>query len=771
MRARRFFLSLLLLVTGLLGAILPAGAAPEKAAGGIRFTYKDSNAKSVAWAGAFNNWSTTANAMTKGEGGVWSIVIALPAGEQQYKFVVDGTNWIADPENSATAGDFGNSVVKIGADGEMVRVAATSNTPYSPKIFMGGRVIGLYQSNYNSDGYRRFELTSPEMNIDLGFDIRMSDVLSGKFLLNVDPTHEAVQDYRSRLNFKRGSLLASQPDLKILAFDSENIGTWDDPMHLVGDIGQFHHPYGWQRTGFQVSTPRFGFDTQALYTDNFQTGGLEWPYWNLDRGTNRKFTFEQYPNPSDPNFKFNSYLLTQRTPTGFVLVPGQVAKLSTQDVGDDNHNFGYGDGNTNVFALRTRRAITKTLSAGLLGRSSRGYGLGQLRLAEVRSDSSYELTSALTVNESYGAGVELKWQPSSNACLFGELLSGAQRLVLVNGAYRQTYRDTAIGATLNQPVAIGSTGRTVDGQHYTTDRSTRVALGGEWTFASGDVTVRGRVEHATHRYPAWTQAPIPPAGSPTVDQQHFENVDFQRGIYTDLSDLENRSTEWRFGWDRNWRYYLGREVKTTLDVTWTNFRYDDRTAWSSQLWFPTGNFWLESGQHVVSIDRLTVLGQKQVVELHPAIQVPLRHRDAMRLDLAGDYTGTSLGRGPRYAATTARFGFDLNRPIRLQTDWRWAKYDAPELSLGSGYVSAFTEAIYRFADDIQVSLGFGVDPSVLDPNTNEYAPIGRDVFLNQLNANGYVAQTNWLSLAPQISAAEKRLETTRRIQLKAIVHF
>jgi hypothetical protein len=88
----------------------PALAAPTKVDGGIQFTYADPNAASVTWAGEFNGWNATASPMAKGGDGTWSIVIPLPPGKHQYKFVVDG-QWIADPENGVTAGDYGNSVV------------------------------------------------------------------------------------------------------------------------------------------------------------------------------------------------------------------------------------------------------------------------------------------------------------------------------------------------------------------------------------------------------------------------------------------------------------------------------------------------------------------------------------------------------------------------------------------------------------------------------------------------------------------------------------
>ncbi|MBK7367333.1 MAG: glycogen-binding domain-containing protein [Candidatus Eisenbacteria bacterium] len=639
MRARSLFSALLLAAAVLVSAAHDAFAAPEKVAGGIRFTYKDANATKVSWAGAFNNWNGTANPMTKDANGVWSVVIELPPGEQQYKFVVE-SNWFADPENSATAGDFGNSVVRVGASGELLKAASTSNTTYNPKILMGGRSIGLYKSDWNDVGYSRYELERPELDMDLGFDIRMSDVLSAKMLLNVNPRHEDVQDYRSRLNFKRGSMTLTQPDLTMTFFDSEPLGTWDDPLRLVGNEGVYAHPFGYERAGLRLKSPKFGFDTEVLYTDNSAPGGTYAP-------------------------GFGSFVTGRRvvpvesSGSGYRLVNGTISKATATDVGD-------------------------------------------------MSDT---------------------------------------------------------GAT------VSSTSRDASGTHFSLDDSRRWALRGDWTFAEGDVSLSGGVERQDHTYPAWTQEPVTPAGAPSIYHQRNLNVEYQRGDYADGSDLQNRMTEWKLAWDRNWRYYLGRPVKTTLALTWTNFRYDARTSWEHQLWFPNGNFWLESGQHTVSVGRMTLLGEQQAIEIRPSIEYPIRRSNAMTLVLAGNYATTRLDKKPRFAETIMRFGFDRSSAIRLQTDWRWVKYDVPSLALSNGYLSQFTEAIYRFGGDASVSLGFGVDPWVLDRNTNEYGYIGREMFLEDLHANGWVAETNWFSLAPQLSAAEKRLQNTKRIQLKAIVRF
>ncbi len=757
-------------------------ATPQAVPGGVRFTYTAPNATTVTWAGEFNGWNATANPMVKGADGVWSVTLALPAGTHPYKFVVDG-QWFADPENGVTAGEFGNSVVKVGADGSLVQQAATSNTAYSPKITIGGRVHSLTEIAFDPV-FSRYEITRPTFDIDLGFGIRISDVLNAKVLTNIDPQKEDVQDYRSRLNFKRGSLSLEPPDMKLMGFTSETIPTWDDPARLVGDIGIYGHPFGYQRDGFQLTTGKLGFDSRFLYADNNSVGGTEFagsgdttstlfsiPFtvqrltYNLTRN-GIPFNFE-----ADGITKAWQQLRTARIDSlTFGLVPGQYSKVSAMDVGDGGVGFGFGDGASDVFAGSIRRELTGIARVGVLGRVDRGYRLGTLALVQTTSDSTGVLYTGQTEQQSFSGGAEVRVPLPQGSSVWGEYLQGARRLDMMDRGARVDFVAHDISGT--GPGSIEALRiSTPDGQHFNLDESARLITGGSWTLAEGDIVLTAEYEHQSHTYPAWAMPPVAPAGLANTDHQRFENLDFQRGTYTDLRDVENSMDEWRLRWDRNWRYYLGRELRTSLSFELTKFDYDPRTAWEYQMWFPSGNMWLQQDGQVVSVDRLTLLGESKAYRIRHGIDVPIRRRGNVDFHWRGDFTGVKLGLRPRYAENLFLFGFDLTPALRFTNDTRWVKYDAPALKLDRGYVSNFAEFRYRFAEGIHVGLGWGVAPSVLDPVTNEFAPIGREQYLYDRHANGYIAETDWLSLAPQISAAERALQNERRLQLEAVVHF
>jgi hypothetical protein len=105
-------------------ARVPAGAVAARVAAPnvvfVRFVLYAPGAKRVAVAGTFNQWDQTAAPLVPaGTGGVWSTTLALPVGQHQYAFVVDGRRWVADPAAPAVDDGFGrrNSVVAVTAQG------------------------------------------------------------------------------------------------------------------------------------------------------------------------------------------------------------------------------------------------------------------------------------------------------------------------------------------------------------------------------------------------------------------------------------------------------------------------------------------------------------------------------------------------------------------------------------------------------------------------------------------------------------------------------
>jgi 1,4-alpha-glucan branching enzyme len=88
---------------------------PSEAAVTVRLTFRAPEARSVAVAGDFNKWRTTADEM-KRTNGVWSIDLKLKPGVYSYSFVVNGKSWVPDPGAEIYTDDgFGsrNAVLRV----------------------------------------------------------------------------------------------------------------------------------------------------------------------------------------------------------------------------------------------------------------------------------------------------------------------------------------------------------------------------------------------------------------------------------------------------------------------------------------------------------------------------------------------------------------------------------------------------------------------------------------------------------------------------------
>ena len=65
----------------------------------VEFVFVAPSARNVSLVGDFNGWDMTATPMRKTDGRTtWSVSVPLAAGRHVYAFVVDGNDWVADPQ-------------------------------------------------------------------------------------------------------------------------------------------------------------------------------------------------------------------------------------------------------------------------------------------------------------------------------------------------------------------------------------------------------------------------------------------------------------------------------------------------------------------------------------------------------------------------------------------------------------------------------------------------------------------------------------------------
>ncbi|HKI82936.1 MAG TPA: isoamylase early set domain-containing protein [Candidatus Krumholzibacteria bacterium] len=255
--------------------------------GGILFEYTDASANSVALAGDFNEWNTTATPMEDPDGdGTWSVVVKLKPGSYGYKFVINGGTWVTDPGNPRTGGDYGNSLIDIDAQGKIV-VSTTkaapvpsgtpviSNNTLNSKVYLGGffRAIMPATSDVPGDVRLRFEHPDDQYNFDVTANLNQKLWASVRLQVRTgqgqgNPNELTTELYKAQANFL-------EDKWSVQANYNEECFSTDDPFHLLGheDLrGTIRHEnrkFGQGTQGVVFRMNLVGGDLGLSYSDTY----------------------------------------------------------------------------------------------------------------------------------------------------------------------------------------------------------------------------------------------------------------------------------------------------------------------------------------------------------------------------------------------------------------------------------------------------------------------------------------------------------------------
>jgi hypothetical protein len=395
----------------ILAAALALGAAgayggTSKAPGGIEFSYYDPSAYSVSLAGSFNNWDGQANAMAKDAEGTWRAVIQLAPGKHEYKFVVNGSTWMADPENPKVVGDYGNSEVEISKTGEPVAggaASAISNTIANARVMLNGWFRGSYATRKDARpvygtgsaalGDSRWRLSRPAHEMYVSVNPTLGSEVKGSLTLRLDSGVGDIREVRADLYAGRIAFEKSMFD--VAAYFNEETLALDDPLGALG-----HQDLQGSLDDDDIA---FGRGAQGLSGSlNLAGARFEGSYSNIH-------DYDIYNNPLRWKLKGD---------TADVAPPYEVAEYDTMPRYD---NVG-----TDVVALRGKRAFGP-VAAGLTftlvrdgwwvpfdGRNTSG-DIDEYRTATGNTSYWFELGTS----DRLAAG-DLAYSPIEGVTVFGE---------------------------------------------------------------------------------------------------------------------------------------------------------------------------------------------------------------------------------------------------------------------------------------------------------------------------------------------------------------
>jgi hypothetical protein len=254
----------------------PALGGVAKVESGIEFTYTDPYAASVSLAGLFNNWSMNATPLTMDDEGVWRVVITLPPGKHEYKFVVNGSEWVADPENPVVVGEYGNSQVVVGDDGGIVAAAVAasiSNTAVNARVNINGWYRASYDTRSDVPSDRRWRLNRPAHEIYVSVNPTVNPKVSGSATVRLTTGAGDIKEITSDLYSGRVHLVGGPFSAR--GFYNEELVQFDEPFELVGHtdlagtIEEEHIPFGRGAQGVIVDSEFWDSKLTAVYANQY----------------------------------------------------------------------------------------------------------------------------------------------------------------------------------------------------------------------------------------------------------------------------------------------------------------------------------------------------------------------------------------------------------------------------------------------------------------------------------------------------------------------
>jgi 1,4-alpha-glucan branching enzyme len=81
--------------------------------GDLEFRYYDPAADQVFLVGDFNGWDCGATQMARNEGGDWMVMLSLPDGVYEYKFLADGHYVLDDAAAGVEEVPFGSNSILV----------------------------------------------------------------------------------------------------------------------------------------------------------------------------------------------------------------------------------------------------------------------------------------------------------------------------------------------------------------------------------------------------------------------------------------------------------------------------------------------------------------------------------------------------------------------------------------------------------------------------------------------------------------------------------
>jgi hypothetical protein len=246
---------------------------------------------------------------------------------------------------------------------------------------------------------------------------------------------------------------------------------------------------------------------------------------------------------------------------------------------------------------------------------------------------------------------------------------------------------------------------------------------------------------------------------------------------------------WDVSWDRTTFDY---DAAISAGASATVDRWNAGAAWSSTRWTaavrarltdqdygdappelhvdsPVGNLWI-GGRDEFGVADIAALGHDRYTTVTAALAWTWGEDAPLEVRARAEAGASGKGALEAVELLVARSGVEVGyREYYASLDGRMARYDRADWGASDTYTSGWLEAGYR-RGPFGLNIGYGFDPVVYDPVSNDYGDIGRARFLRAAIAPG-IRRDDAAVTGERLLALERMLEATNEVKLECIIHY
>ena len=133
---------------------------------------------------------------------------------------------------------------------------------------------------------------------------------------------------------------------------------------------------------------------------------------------------------------------------------------------------------------------------------------------------------------------------------------------------------------------------------------------------------------------------------------------------------------------------------------------------------------------------------------------------------------------PKFAENILVFKYDITKSWAFKVDSRIPYYNDPYKNLKTSFsddidvfISTYYELIYHLSNSTWMSIGYGVNPLVINTITDKFYDRGREEYLNSIGNLSAVLESSDDNLGEMIREAEVSLMNQKNICIQAVIEF